>query len=231
MNITILFDLDGTLLDTLDDLADSVNFALESSGLPRRSLDEIRSFVGNGIKNLVHRAVPDGCDAEAEGEIFSLFKQHYAINCAVKTAPYPDIEALLGRLKAEGYMLGVVSNKNDTNVKKLINAYFPGVFDVICGERENVRRKPAPDLVLACMEELGCGKSETVYVGDSDVDSLTAANAGIKCILVSWGFRDRSYLKEKCADPIVDSVAELHESISECFALSKTSNNRNSQNI
>lgn len=217
LNKTILFDLDGTLLDTLDDLADSVNFALRSVSLPERSRGEIRSFVGNGMRNLIRRSVPPECDIGLEEQIFGVFKTHYAENCAVKTAPYPHIASLLERLKLDGFKLGVVSNKNDARVKELINHYFPGTFDVICGERENIKKKPAPDSVLECMKQLGSSNAETVYIGDSDVDSLTAKNADIKCILVSWGFRDRSFLESQCADVIADDVCGLYDNICEFY--------------
>lgn len=139
-----IFDLDGTLLYTLEDLHASTNFALESEGLPKRSLDEVRRFVGNGIRKLIERAVPDGCAPDVTDRVFAAFKRHYAENCMVLTRPYPGIPEMLDALKARGWQLGVVSNKADEPVKALIAHYFPGVFDSVVGERENVRKKPAP---------------------------------------------------------------------------------------
>ena len=213
MNKTVIFDLDGTLLDTLDDLSDSVNFALKSQHLPLRSREEVRRFVGNGIGSLIHRSVPEDCPTELEEKTFAAFRQHYFDNCAVKTKPYEGIEALLEKLKTDGFRLGVVSNKADAAVKELMNFYFPDTFDTVCGEKENVRRKPSPDLVLESIRLLDSSIGETLYVGDSDVDFLTAQNAGTECILVSWGFRDRASLEKLGADAIADTADELYAEI------------------
>lgn len=210
MSQLFVFDLDGTLLDTLEDLCDSTNFALMSAGLPERSLDEVRRFVGNGIRKLIERAVPEGTDAELTDRVFAAFKAHYTANCENKTAPYPGIHELLQDLKARGAKLGVVSNKADKPAKKLIAHYFPGAFDSVVGEREGVRKKPAPDSVFETARSLGCEMADTVYIGDSDVDFRTAENAGCKCVLVSWGFRERSLL-ESFGAPVADSAQELLE--------------------
>ncbi len=215
MSKTIIFDLDGTLLDTLDDLADSVNFALDRKNLPLRSREEVRHFVGNGIRALVHRSVPDDCPAELEEKVFAEFKEHYILNCKVKTKPYAGIEELLIKLKADGFKLGVVSNKADTAVKELMDFYFPNMFDTVCGEKENVRKKPAPDSVFESIRQLKSTTEETLYIGDSDVDFLTSKNAGTRCILVSWGFRERTLLEKLGADAIADNAAELYAEITE----------------
>lgn len=211
---TVIFDLDGTLLDTLDDLHASVNHALSSFNLPLRTRDEVRSFVGNGIKKLIERAVAQNADAETCSRVFDCFKAHYLLHCREKTAPYPGICELLSELKDSGCKLGVVSNKADAPVKELIDYYFPGIFGAVIGEREGVRRKPAPDSVLAALAQLESEPSGAVYVGDSDVDALTAANAGLPCVLVSWGFKDRGFLGTLDALGIADSTAELSAFIS-----------------
>ena len=213
MSKTAIFDLDGTLLDTLDDLADSVNFALNSKNLPLRSREEVRSFVGNGIRKLIHRSVPDDCPSELEEIVFAEFKEHYSLNCKVKTKPYAGIEQLLKKLKADGFKLGVVSNKADPTVRELMDYYFSDVFDTVCGEKENVRRKPSPDSVFESIRYLESTTDETVYIGDSDVDYLTSQNARTRCILVSWGFRERTLLEKLGADAIVDNAAELYDEI------------------
>lgn len=205
----IIFDLDGTLLDTLGDLHASVNFALELQGLPPRSLEEVRSFVGNGIFNLICRSVPQGTSEEILNAVFEAFKARYAAHSMDLTRPYEGIGELLSRLKAAGCRLGVVTNKADFAAKPIIAHYFPGLFDSVVGEREGVRRKPAPDTVLEVMRSLSCTPEDSVYVGDSDVDLQTAENAGCRCIGVSWGFRGRAFLEEKGAELIADSAEEL----------------------
>lgn len=208
MKKLVIFDLDGTLLYTLEDLHASTNFALESEGLPARSLDEVRRFVGNGIRKLIERAVPQGTAPELTDRVFAVFVRHYDANCMVLTRPYPGIPELLMRLKEQGAKLGLVSNKAEEPAKALIAHYFPGVFDSVVGERENVRKKPAPDSVLETVRSLGCTIEDAVYVGDSDVDGRTAVNAGCDCVLVSWGFRGRETL-EPFGCPIADSAQEL----------------------
>lgn len=206
---TVIFDLDGTLLDTLDDLHASVNHALAQSGFPLRTRDEVRAFVGNGIRKLIERAVPDGTGAEDTERVFELFKAHYSAHCRDSTAPYPGMSELMSALKSAGYKLGVVSNKADAPVKELIAHFFPDTFGAVIGERSGVRRKPAPDSVLSALGELGSSREEAVYVGDSDVDAQTAQNALLPCILVSWGFKSRAFLETLGADAIADSTAEL----------------------
>lgn len=208
MKKLVIFDLDGTLLNTLEDLCCSANFALMSEALPERSLDEVRRFVGNGIRKLIERAVPEGTGAEQTERVFSAFKTHYTANCEVKTAPYEGIRELLLSLKARGVLLGVVSNKADEPVRELMGHYFPDTFDSVVGEREGVRKKPAPDSVLETVRSLGCRICDAVYVGDSDVDFHTAENAGCACVLVSWGFREAELLKS-FGVPVAGGAAEL----------------------
>ena len=207
----ILFDLDGTLLDTLEDLMDSVNYALQTEGFPQRSKQEIRAFVGNGVANLVHRAVPKGTPQPIEARCLGTFRAHYANNMNHKTAPYPGIMPLLNTLKQRGIKMAVSSNKFDAAVKKLCAEQFEGYIDVAIGESETVKKKPAPDGPLLALRQLGCRREDTLYVGDSEVDLATAENAGIPCISVSWGFRDKELLESLGAKTLLDTVSELRD--------------------
>lgn len=204
-----VFDLDGTLLNTLDDLKNSVNYALAQMGFPVRSLGEVRAFVGNGVGLLIERAVPPGTDAAKTARCLEIFKAHYADHMEDLTRPYDGILDMLAELKRRGVVVAVVSNKFDTAVKTLCEKYFPGLVDVAAGESETVQRKPAPDAVYAALERCG-GKAEVaVYIGDSDVDVLTAQNAGLPFVGVSWGFREPALLRELGAKDVVDDPAEL----------------------
>lgn len=206
---TVIFDLDGTLLNTLEDLGDSVNYALKSFGYPERTYEEIRCFIGNGIKNLMFKAVPKETDEETTLKCLQAFKEHYKTNMQHKTAPYDGIIKLLETLKSNGFKLGIVSNKYDFGVKNLNKYYFKDLIPVAIGEREGVRRKPAPDTVLTAMKELNSQKESTLYVGDSGSDMITAQNAGVKGVGVTWGFRDAKSLKESGADFLVDTPKQL----------------------
>lgn len=209
---TVIFDLDGTLLNTLDDLADSTNYALEQYGFPKRTLEEVRLFVGNGVRKLMERAVPGGAGNERFDEVFSCFKRHYVEHCMVKTDLYPGIPRMLERLKAAGFRLAIVSNKLQGGVDELYEHYFRDTVQTAVGEREGVRRKPAPDMVDIALAELGASKGGAVYVGDSDVDVATAAAAGLPCISVLWGFRDRDFLERHgavCFAATPDDVLRL----------------------
>lgn len=208
---TVVFDLDGTLLDTLDDLHRSANAALAACGLPARTRDEVRRFVGNGIALLVHRAVPEGTPAEREARVLDAFRAHYAAHCDDRTAPYPHVHELLARLRAAGAATAVVSNKADFAVQELVRRHFAGELDAALGESEaaGIRRKPAPDMVDAVLARLGRTRSGLVYVGDSEVDVACAASAGCPCVGCSWGFRGRAALAEAGATIIVDTVPEL----------------------
>lgn len=205
----IIFDLDGTVLDTLDDLMNSVNYALRKNSLPERSREEVRTFVGNGIRLLIERAVPGGTVIGITDKVFADFKEHYAVHSCDNTRPYEGINELLTVLNEKGIKTAVVSNKADFAVQTLSERYFAGLFAVSVGERENIARKPAPDSVNAVIEMLGGDKKSSVYVGDSEVDIETALNAGIPCISVDWGFRSRALLQEKGAVTIVSSADEL----------------------
>lgn len=193
---TIIFDMDGTLLNTLDDLADAVNAALRAMEMPERSLNEVRRFVGNGVRRLVELSVPAGTAPPELEEVFSHFKEYYAVHCNDKTRAYEGVLPLLKKLKAEGYALAIVSNKLDAAVKELNRIYFDGMIDAAIGEREGTARKPAPDMVFAALGELGRTAEHAVYIGDSEVDLLTAEHAGLPCISVLWGFRSREALEE-----------------------------------
>ena len=203
----ILFDLDGTLLDTLEDMADALNRTMDRFRLPHRSLREVRSFVGNGAKRLVELAT--GTEGDRLAEILAVYKEDYDRNYLIKTAPYPGIMALLDRLHEEGRLVGIVSNKPDSTVQSLSDALFEGKADISVGERAGIRRKPAPDTVLAAMEALGVTKAEAVYVGDSEVDVMTARAAGVPCISVTWGFRDRDALEAAGAETFADNCEAL----------------------
>ncbi|MEE1272960.1 MAG: HAD family hydrolase [Olegusella sp.] len=206
---TAIFDMDGTILDTLDDLADSVNYALALHDMPASPRPEVRQHLGNGMDYLIAHSVPAGTPHELEQQILAEFKADYAKRCVVKTAPYPGILDLMGELRRRGIRRAVVSNKGDFAVQELVERYFPGVFDAAVGEREGVRRKPAPDTVEAVMSQLGVGRDEVVYVGDSEVDLATARNTGIDCIAVDWGFRDRNVLVGLGAPVIVSDTDQL----------------------
>lgn len=204
-----IFDLDGTLLNTLQDLADSTNYALSLHGLPRRTLEEVRCFVGNGVAQLISRAVPEDTPPELEARCLADFRAHYLLNMENKTAPYPGVLALLDALEAHGIHRAVVSNKFDSAVKGLCQTYFADRIPVAIGESQGVARKPAPDTVFRALEELGVPGDRAVYIGDSDVDIATAQNAGVPCISVSWGFRSRAFLLEHGASAIAATPEEL----------------------
>lgn len=205
----VIFDLDGTLLDTLDDLKDSVNFALNRQGYPERSREEIRQFVGNGVKKLIERAVPSSVSKENVEQTLSIFKEHYSVNMQNKTGPYDGIMELLYQLKERKIPAAIVSNKFDPAVKELSRQFFDGYMQAAIGESETVARKPAPDTAYEALAQLGISADQTVYVGDSDVDIQTAKNAGIDCISVTWGFRDRDFLFEHGANIVIDHPLEL----------------------
>lgn len=208
---TAVFDLDGTLLDTLEDLHLSTNAALAAHGMPARTRDEVRRFVGNGIALLIHRAVPAGTPLATEEAVLEDFRRHYAEHCDDHTAPYPGIEALLAHLRAAGTRLAVVSNKADFAVQELVARQFPGTFGAVIGENEaaGVRKKPAPDMVRVALERLGAGPEGLVYIGDSEVDVQTAASCACPAVICSWGFRDRAALVSAGARVIVDTPAQL----------------------
>lgn len=210
---TVIFDLDGTLLDTLEDLKNATNYALKVCGMPERTLSEIRQFVGNGVKKLMIRAVPQGEDNPAFERAFEVFKEYYGQHCNDATRAYDGIPELLQKLKNDGYALAIVSNKIDSAVQDLNNRYFSQV-DVAVGDREGLKRKPDPDSVLLALRKLGRSKEEAVYVGDSDVDLATAQNVGLPCISVLWGFRDKAFLVEHGAKIFVEKPMEITDVLS-----------------
>lgn len=208
---TYIFDLDGILLDTLGDLAASVNYALRTHGMPEHSIDDVRRFVGNGVRLLMERAIPDG-EANPDFEAtFATFRQHYMQHSLDTTKPYEGIPETLAELKARGCHLAVVSNKMMAATQELIRHFFPDTISVAIGENEaaGIRKKPAPDTVFEALRQLGVGKEGAVYVGDSDVDIQTAANAGLPCISVLWGFRDRDFLIQHGAETFASVPSEL----------------------
>ena len=205
----VLWDLDGTLLNTLGDLAGSVNAALAQHGMPQRTIDEVRAFVGNGVAKLIERAVPQGTDAETTARVLESFVAHYAQHSSDTTRPYDGVMEMLDALCARGVSMGVVSNKIDFAVKQLSAQYFGDRMRVSVGDDPARKKKPAPDSVLEAMRQLGASAEETVYVGDSEVDVETARNAGLPCMSVSWGFRSEACLREAGAQRIFASPGAL----------------------
>ena len=202
----ILFDLDGTLLNTLDDLHNSVNRTLSAFQLPTRTREETRLAVGDGVGMLIARSIPKGQDNPAFADVLEAFRVDYAKNSRIMTAPYEGISPLLATLREKGIRIGVVSNKFDSAVKALCAEYFGDLVEVAVGEHENVRRKPHPDSLFAAMESLGVSPADCLYVGDSETDVASAKNAGIDCCSVLWGFRDKEEIAEHggkyfCTDP------------------------------
>ena len=209
----IIFDLDGTLLDTLDDLADSVNHTMEVFGWPCKTREQVRAFVGNGLRRLMQLSVPDGEDNPRFEEAVREQGRFYQLNCNNRTSPYPGIMELLEKLRNDGYKLAIVSNKADGAVQELSRIYFRDLMDTSVGESAGVRRKPYPDTVLKVMENLKASKDECLYVGDSEVDIRTARNADIDCASVLWGFRSRKQLEDCQAEVFCSNTEELYEYI------------------
>ena len=206
---TYIFDLDGTLLSTLADLAARTNYALRTHHMPERSLDEVRRFVGNGVKKLMERAIPDGLNNPLFEETFATFRQHYMQHNLDTTQPYPGIMQLLEQLKAEDKNIAVVSNKFYAATRELCRHFFGDLVPVAIGEREDIRKKPAPDTVIEALRELGVDKEGAVYIGDSDVDIMTAKNSGMPCVSVLWGFRDKEFLLEHGATTLISKPEEM----------------------
>ena len=205
----ILWDLDGTLLNTLDDLAASTNAALAMHGMPTRTLSEVRAFVGNGVRKLIERAVPEGTGEEAAEHVLADFIAHYGAHSRDNTAPYPGVMDMLRALHARGVRMAVVSNKVDFATKELSALYFGELMGAAVGDDPSREKKPAPDSPRLAMRLLSVAPEDCVYIGDSDVDVQTAANAGTACIAVSWGFRDRACLIAAGAPRIADTPEEL----------------------
>lgn len=208
---TYIFDLDGTLLNTLDDLAASTNYALSQFGMPQHSVDDVRRFVGNGVHKLMERAVPKGVDNPAFEQCLDLFRRHYMQHALDTTRPYTGIDHMLHALSCQGKHIAVVSNKFCAATQELCHHFFADTVEVAIGENEaaGIRKKPAPDTVNKALQQLGVGILGAVYVGDSEVDIETARNAGMPCISVLWGFRDRDYLLRHGATCFAASPDEL----------------------
>ena len=205
----VLFDMDGTVLDTLDDLCDSINHSLAEFSLPQVSREHVRQCLGNGAAFLVSHSIPAGSSPELEADVLAFYKPWYDAHCLIKTAPYEGILPMMQSLKEQGLRLAIISNKPDRAVQELSDAFFPGLLELSVGESPSVRRKPAPDTVLTAASQIGLSVDQCVYVGDSEVDLETARNAGMDCISVTWGFRDEAQLIEAGASVLVRTPEEL----------------------
>ncbi|MBP9985059.1 MAG: HAD family hydrolase [Prevotella sp.] len=204
-----IFDLDGTLLDSLTDLAASCNYALRINNMPERTIDEVRMFVGNGVRKLMERAIPDGDRNELFQKTYTDFRDHYLIHNLDHTSPYNGIITMLKSLKDDGCNIAVVSNKFYAATQELVNHFFGDYVSVAIGERDNIRKKPSPDTVFEALRQLNVEKDGAVYIGDSDVDVMTAKNCGMPCISVLWGFRDKKFLIEHGANVFVEKPSEI----------------------
>lgn len=207
----LIFDLDGTLLNTLEDLAAATNHALTVNNFPPRTVDEVRMFVGNGIRKLITRAVPTKTADDVQEKVFADFNAYYKVHCNDTTCAYKGVLKLLTEARALGCKTAIVSNKADYAVQELAQLYFDGLLDAACGERAGIARKPAPDMLLAVMRELAVKPEETIYIGDSDTDILTAKNTGVPCIGACWGFRGREFLVKHGAVLLAEKAADVLE--------------------
>lgn len=205
----VIFDMDGTILDTLVDLAEAVNYALRKAGIKERSLQEIRSYLGNGMLRLIRLAAPEDASAELLAELKETFTEYYKAHCSAHTRPYDGIVELIEELRSQGVKTAVVSNKPDFGVQLLVQDYFPTSFDAAVGERVGIAKKPAPDSVNEVLRLLAIAREEAVYIGDSEVDIETARNAGMTGLIVTWGFRDEAYLLNLKPDALVHDIKEL----------------------
>ena len=208
---TVIFDMDGTVLDTLEDLTVSVNYVLSKFNMPEHSEEEYRKFFGNGIKYALKCAVTEETPEEVIEEMLPIFREHYNEHCHDRTKPYDGIIELMSMLKANGYKMAIVSNKIDSAVKELNDRFFSEYVDVAIGEKPGIKRKPAPDTVLAALDELGSKKEAAVYIGDSEVDLQTALNSELPCISVLWGFRDKDFLISKGASVFAETPEEVYD--------------------
>lgn len=206
---TYIFDLDGTLLSTLDDLAASTNYALRTNSMPEHNIDDIRQFVGNGVRKLIERAVPNGEANPKFEDTLNTFRQHYMEHSLDNTKPYPEVMEMLSELKSRGKRIAVVSNKFYAATQDLCRHFFGSLVEVAIGERENIRKKPAPDTVEEALRQLHVTNENAVYIGDSDVDIATAHNSHMPCISVLWGFRDQDFLLAHGATTLISSPMEL----------------------
>ena len=206
-----IFDMDGTILNTIEDLTTSLNFALKNMGYPEHTEDEVKFFVGNGLHKTVERAVPAGISEDDLERTFYIFKAHYEEHSEVATDAYPGITELLKTLRKAGVKTAVVSNKLDGVVKSLADKYFPNLFDIAIGQQEGLETKPSPDEVNLCLNTLKIYKEDAVYIGDSNVDVETAKNAKMDLIAVDWGFRSREFLLDLGVDTVVSSAYEIEK--------------------
>lgn len=204
-----IFDLDGTILDTLKDLAISVNYALAVFDFPPLSDKEVADRTGNGVQRLVELSVPSGTDTKTTFAVLDVFKQHYFYHCADHTRPYDGIKDVICEIRKQGVKCAVVSNKMDSAVQELAKDYFDGLFDFVAGQKDGVRKKPYPDTVLLVLDTFGVRKEDALYIGDSEVDIATAKNADMDCLSVAWGFRDRELLKRSGATEIISKPIEI----------------------
>ncbi len=209
----VIFDLDGTLTDTLADLRNSVNYALRHFGFFERTTEEIRSFVGNGVKRLVFLSVPENTPDDISEKCLAVFKEHYAANSLIETKPYEGITDMLKKLKENNVKIAVVTNKIHSAATEIVEYFFGDLIDVTVGQIDGVAQKPQPDGIYKALEFLGIPKENAIYVGDSEVDCITAKNADIPCVGVTWGFRDRDVLVENGADYVADSISEIFDYI------------------
>ena len=205
----VLFDMDGTVLDTLDDLLDSVNYSLAHFSLPPVSREHVRQNLGNGAAFLINHCMPAECSPELCSRVLAFYKPWYDEHCRIKTSPYAGILPMMEKLRTRGLRLAIISNKPDTAVQELAEAFFPGLLELAVGESSSVRRKPAPDTVLKAASQMNLSQADCVYVGDSEVDILTALNAGMDFISVTWGFRDEPQLLESGASVLAHTPEEL----------------------
>ena len=212
---TIVFDMDGTVMNTLEDLTVSMNYCLSKYGFPERKLEDYRRFFGNGVKYAMQQAVPEGTSEELIDQMLVIFKEHYDVHCLDKTCPYDGILDAMKALYEAGYKMAIVSNKIDSAVKELNERFFSDYVKVAIGERDGVKRKPAPDMVYEALKEMGSSKEESIYIGDSEVDLKTAENSGLPCIAVLWGFRDKSFLIKNGASVFANAPDDLYSIIKE----------------
>lgn len=204
-----IFDMDGTILDTLKDLQNATNFALKENNFPERTYEEVRRFVGNGIVKLIERALPQGTNQKTVQKTINSFTKYYKIHSADNTGPYKGIPEAIKNLRRAGIKTAVVSNKPDYGVQDLVKDFFPGLFDIALGVKTGIATKPAPDMVNTALNSMGISKNEAVYIGDSDVDFMTAKNSGLDFIACSWGFKGRDFLEKLGAGTIIDNAEEL----------------------
>lgn len=208
-----IFDMDGTILNTLQDLQNATNYALREHNFPERTYEEVRNFVGNGVQKLIERALPEGSSDETVQSVLASFKTYYKVHSTDTTAPYEGIPEAIKKLREAGIKTAVVSNKPDFGVQDLVKDFFPNLFDAALGEKAGIAKKPAPDMVNSALDSLAVSKTDSVYIGDSDVDFMTAKNSGLSFIGCSWGFKGRSFLEKLGAGTIVDNAEQLVQEI------------------